>query len=102
MGSQSFSTYKSHNTFKALIGIASHGAITFISQLYTGCTSDAEIAKDSGILDLIEEGDGIMADEGFPLEKILKKQKAHLTIHPFLSDKGQFSLQEIEETEKNC
>ena len=102
LGSQFFSTYKSHNTFKALIRIAPHGAITFISQLYTGCTSDVEITKDSGILDLIKEGDGIMEDKCFPLEKILKKQKAHLTIPPFLSDKGKFSLQEIEETEKNC
>ena len=74
-----------------MIGIAPHGVITFVSQLYTGCTSDIEITKDSGILDLIEEGDGIMADKGFPVEKLLKKQKSHLTIPPFLTDKGQFS-----------
>ena len=31
-----FSSYKNHTTLKGLIGIAPSGAITFISQLYTG------------------------------------------------------------------
>ena len=91
LGSQFISSYKSHNTVKGLIGIAPHGVVTFVSQLYTGCTSDVEITKDCSILELIEEGDGIMADKGFPIEKLLKKHKAHLTIPPFLTDKGQFS-----------
>ena len=60
-----------------MIGIAPHGVVTFVSQLYTGCTSDVEITKDCGILELIEEGDGIMTDKGFPIEKLLKKHKAH-------------------------
>ena len=36
LNSQSFSHYKGTNTFKCLLGIAPHGAITFISSLYTG------------------------------------------------------------------
>ena len=47
-----FSNYKHHTTLKSLIGISPGGAITFISQLYTGSISDREIVVRSGILDL--------------------------------------------------
>jgi len=35
-----FSSYKNHTTLKDLVGISPGGAITFVSQLYTGCISD--------------------------------------------------------------
>ncbi|CAM4510210.1 unnamed protein product [Leuciscus chuanchicus] len=41
--SEVFSNYKSHTTFKAMIGIAPHGPITFVSPLYAGSMSDREI-----------------------------------------------------------
>ncbi|ROJ25239.1 hypothetical protein DPX16_20052, partial [Anabarilius grahami] len=48
--SEVFSTYKSHCTFKGLIGMAPHGAITFVSSLYAGSVSDIELFKQSGIV----------------------------------------------------
>ena len=41
--SQTYSTYKSHNTAKGLIGIAPSGFVTFISNLYGGHLSDKKI-----------------------------------------------------------
>lgn len=41
--SEVYSSYKSHTTFKAMIGIAPHGPITFVSPLYAGSMSDREI-----------------------------------------------------------
>ena len=58
LNSQLYSHYKGTYTFKCLIGIAPHGAVTFVSSLYTGCMSDVEITKLSGILDLLEPEDG--------------------------------------------
>ena len=46
--SETFSTYKSHTTFKGLIGIALGGDLTFISQLYAGSISDRELTVRSG------------------------------------------------------
>ncbi len=67
-----FSSYKNHQTFKALLGIAPSGAITFISELYTGNISDREIVIRSGLLDqAFESGDSVMADKGFTIEDIL-------------------------------
>ena len=63
-----FSNYKNHNTFEALVGILPDGAIIFVSPLYPGCISDKELTRKSGILDLLEEGDSVMADKGFEIE----------------------------------
>ena len=42
LNTELFSSYKNHVTLKALVGIAPNGAITFVSQLYTGSISDRE------------------------------------------------------------
>ena len=47
-----FSSYKNHTTLKGLLEISPGGAITFVSQLYTGSISDREIVRRSDLLDL--------------------------------------------------
>ncbi len=60
-----YSNYKSHNTIKFLIGISPTGSITFLSKSWGGRASDKTITKSSGFIDLLEEGDIVMADRGF-------------------------------------
>ena len=60
--SQTYSTYKSANTFKALIAISPAGHVTFVSSLYTGCISDMQLVERSGFLGLLQRGDEVMAD----------------------------------------
>ena len=43
LNSELCSSYKNHVTLKGLVGISPSGAITFVSQLYTGSNSDREI-----------------------------------------------------------
>lgn len=81
--STTYSTYKSHNTYKALIGISPTGLITFVSDLWGGNTSDRFITEHCGLLDLIEEGDEVMADRGFTVRDLLAFKKAKLVIPPF-------------------
>ena len=52
LSSKTFSSYKSHKTWKGLVGIAPNGAVTFIPALYSGCMSDIEITKLCGLLKL--------------------------------------------------
>ena len=46
--SQTYSNNKSHNTFKALIGISTTGAVVLVSKLSGGSASDVEITRNSG------------------------------------------------------
>ena len=100
LNSQLYSHSKETHTFKFLIEIASHGAVTFVSSLYTGCMSDFEITKLSGILALVEPGDDVMADKGFTLKKILEDRGVTLNILHFLNSKVQFTPEEVKETEQ--
>lgn len=71
-----------------MLGIAPHGAVTFISSLYTGCISDVEITNLSGFFDFVEPGDDLMADKGFTIRKLLAEKDVTLNIPNFLIQKG--------------
>ena len=96
--SQLYSSYKSKTTLKGLIGIAPHGAITFISSLFTGAISDKEITRCSGIIDLLEPNDSVMADKGFDIEGMLRERGVGLNLPPFLQSRDQFTAKQVHET----
>ena len=95
-----FSNYKNSNTYKVLVGISPAGAITFISDLYAGAISDKELTKQSGILQLLEIGDTVMADRGFDIQDDLTPLGVKLNVPPFLKGKKQLSPQEMVETRR--
>lgn len=99
LGSKCYSSYKSAYTWKGLVGIAPHGALSFVSNLFTGSMSDVEITKLSGLIDLLESGDSIMADKGFVLNKVLEGTRISINTPPFLMSQGQFTKQEVEQTQ---
>lgn len=53
----------------------------------------------SGFLDLVEPGDTILADKGFPgIQAGLDEAEAVLVMPPFLHGQGQFTESEVQET----
>ena len=93
-----YSDYKSHMTYKSLIGISPAGAVTFVSDLYNGSVSDKQITKLSGLVELCEEGDSIMADKGFLISDLTTAKGVHLIIPPFKRKKKQLSKSEVQQT----
>ncbi|CAC5415859.1 unnamed protein product [Mytilus coruscus] len=83
VNARTYSTYKSHNTFKFLVNITPTGAFNFISNIWGGNSSDSYITEHSGFLDFVSPGDEIMADRGFTIRDLLTERKAYLTISPF-------------------
>ncbi|XP_006819862.1 uncharacterized protein LOC102808184 [Saccoglossus kowalevskii] len=95
--SQTWSNYKHHNTFKALVGISPNGAVTFFSDLYGGRISDKEITKKSGLCEILESGDNVMADRGFEIKGILPAG-VDLNIPPFKGTRAQLTAREVQDT----
>lgn len=93
-----YSHYKSHMTYKALIGITPNGMISFSSDLWTGNISDKQLTKACGILELLEPNDQVMADKGFLISDILAEKGARLIIPPLRTVK--FFKREVEETRR--
>ena len=100
INSETYSHYKGTTTLKGLIGVCPSGEVTFVSNLYQGSISDKEITKQSGILSLLEPGDEVMVDKGFLINDLLSPINVALVIPPFLSQRGQFTKEEVTTTQK--
>ena len=84
------------NTCKLLLAI-SPGPILFVPELLGGTVSDEVITEKCEILDLIENGDNIMADRGFDIKELLSSKRATLNIPQFLGQGRQLTTTEVEQ-----
>jgi len=89
--SEFYSYYEGRTTLKCLIGVTPGRAVSFVSSLYAGSVSDKHITHVSGLLDLLESGDVVMADKGFLIADMLAEHNCSLDIPHFLAAGGQFS-----------
>ena len=95
-----YSHYKKNFTAKVLIGCTPSGLITFKSKCAGGRKSDSQITVQSGLLDLLEDDDVILADKGFPEIRTTINEsgkKVIVVMPPFLSG-GEFTQEEVQET----
>lgn len=95
---QTYSNYKSKNTWKKLLCIVPCGTISFVSKSYGGSASDRFITERCGLLDKVLPGDAIMADKGFNIGDLLVGKGAKLIVPPFLKDKIRFSKRNCKST----
>ena len=99
--SASFSSYKNHNTDKLLLSISPDGSVTFVSDLYEGSITDRDIVEQSGLPNLLEEGDSVMADKGFTIQDLLAKRGVKLNIPPFRTTAcRQMAPEDVSSTQK--
>lgn len=97
---QTWSFYKHHNTLKFLIGITPQGMICFISEGYSGRSSDKFVTENCGFLESLENGDVVMADRGFLIEDSLKRLGARAEIPAFTKGQNQLHPYELQKTRK--
>ncbi|KAJ8680000.1 hypothetical protein QAD02_015787 [Eretmocerus hayati] len=89
-----YSHYKHGFTIKLLVCITPGGYICFISKGAGGRMSDSQLTIESGLLDLLEEGDVVLADKGLPEIKTVvdaSGKKVLVVMPPFLYDKKEFT-----------
>ena len=80
---RTWSTYKSHNTFKAHVSTTLRGSFSFISPLWRCNASDSKMVQNSGYLEKLERDDDIMADRGFLVRDLLALRGATLNMPTF-------------------
>ena len=93
VNSKLYSSYKQRHTYKVLVACTPGGSVSFLSPTAGGNMSDIEIVRKSGMLDLLENGDVVLADKGF-------KDKSDFLLHgcklviPLFSKKGKVFTEE--------
>ncbi|XP_064462124.1 uncharacterized protein LOC135372447 [Ornithodoros turicata] len=92
-----YSNYKGTYTMKFLVSVTPCGFISFLSKAYGGRASDSFVTSDSGFLELIEPGDLILSDKGFPSIKS-SLEEGVIVMPPFARGGEQFSAEEVDET----
>ncbi len=98
--SQTFSSYKHHNTVKYLIGITPQGTVCFISDGWGGRVSDKHLTENSGLLNKLLPGDTILADRGFDIQESIGLCAITVKIPAFTKGKPQLSGIEVEQTRR--
>lgn len=107
--SQLYSSYKSHTTFKGLVGCDPLGSLVFVSELFKGCISDKELTERSGFYETIKklkeigyvaDKDGVMADKSFTIKTEIKELGLTLNIPPFASADRQMTQADLTLTDK--
>ncbi|XP_049524237.1 uncharacterized protein LOC125945895 isoform X1 [Dermacentor silvarum] len=93
-----YSSYKGTFTAKFLIGIAPNGAVMFLSKAYGGRATDAFITVDSGLFSLLEPGDVVLADKGFPGVRVDMAEANAVLVMPPFSTGANFTREEMAET----
>ena len=78
---QTYSTYKSCNTAKGLVGIAPNGFLMYVSRHYGGNILDKAMTQDCGLIELLEQGDDV---KEFDIQHLLSPMKAIVNIPPLL------------------
>lgn len=56
-------------SFRALVGLAPHGSVTFVSRLFAGSVSDLDVFRLSGVTELLSADAAVMVDRGFRIER---------------------------------
>ena len=95
--SMNFSSYKNCANVKGLVGITPDGVGCFFSDLMPGSTSDNEITIQSGVLDQVEPGRGVMTDRGFTIQDTCAEKGLYHFAPPMLEEE-QFSITQCTKT----
>ncbi|XP_070828615.1 uncharacterized protein [Chaetodon trifascialis] len=85
------SQHRGSTALKSVVGITPSGSISLISSVYAASISDKDIVMKSGVLNLLEPGDEVMAAKSLEIKDLLDAIAAHLVIPPFSRPNRQFS-----------
>ena len=81
-----------------LLGIATQGVVSFVSEAWGGRVSDKYLTNNSGFFNYLLPRDVVLADCGFDIGGSVGMMQARLHIPAFTKGKEQLELSEVERT----
>lgn len=81
-------------TYISFAGCTPNGAVSFVSDLFEGSISDRENVAKSRLLDLLKDGDLVLADRGFTIKDMTDEINVHLNITAFLKGRDRLTAEE--------
>ena len=84
---QTYSTYKSHNTFKKLVICTKQVSINYISDAYVGSATDRLITEDTNRASQFTPSYYFLFDKEFNVQELIFKYKVAARIPPFVGSK---------------
>lgn len=95
-----WSSYKHHNTLKALVAVCPNSFICYISPAYEGRITDTELTKDCGFLEMLPPYSAVMADKGFNLSTECANLGINLVVPPGRRGQSQMPTAAVQKTKK--
>ena len=92
---QTYSTYKSHNTLKKLIFCTKSGSISYLSDAYSGSSTDRFITEHTNVAAKFTPGFYVLLDKGFNVQDLFLQHQVVTKIPPFVRSKRQLTPSEV-------
>ncbi|XP_018516009.1 uncharacterized protein LOC108872680 isoform X2 [Lates calcarifer] len=93
------SHHKASKTLKSLFGVSPSGAISFVSGVFSSSVSDEDVIRESGILNLLEPGDKVMADKSLDVGDVLDVISVNFVTPTFSWPNGQLNKDNMTHTQ---
>lgn len=93
------SLHKASTALKSVVGITPSGSVSFVGSVCSASISDKDIIGDSGVLNLLESGDQVMAAKSLDIKELLDLIDVNLVVPAFSGPDRRLNKDDVTHTQ---